>query len=429
MQYLIGEIGISLLIASLIGVLVGWFLRYFSHRNMLELKRSGWTREIRQRDEEIEHLRAELHHMKTTWRQVDDSRPGIGIAGSRGSGIGGARDAKDAISAGSESSIRASSARQSGAALTRTRKTETITASTNLSVAAPSAASNASNIARSKNTPRANKSAEPIDEKDLVRILAKKNQQVDALQKQIKNLVLNREKVGNRYSSQSALAARASDDETYAKLQAIAAVGETERKLKIAAKSTSADSSELIASRRRAEQQDSLIQNLRKQLETQQQRAQAMLHAQNKAASARSHGIDDKQISRLKSQAEDETYAKVQALAALGQAERQISATKSGNSDSIAGPPLHRPRINQNPDGITILPNCGQRSRRPVRAARKPRWIATGASLRRLNVLIRVASRISMPRLKRETKNTISSVCVLRSCAKTSVIEISRLNH
>ena len=62
MKWLIGEIGVSLLIASLIGLLVGWMISQFFRSRALGQNRNRYEGALHERDREIRRLRSDLQH-------------------------------------------------------------------------------------------------------------------------------------------------------------------------------------------------------------------------------------------------------------------------------------------------------------------------------------------------------------------------------
>ena len=60
MKYLIGEIGVSLLIAGLIGLFIGWLLSRFLRSGSATKSHDLMLGDIRRRDQEIDRLRYEL---------------------------------------------------------------------------------------------------------------------------------------------------------------------------------------------------------------------------------------------------------------------------------------------------------------------------------------------------------------------------------
>ena len=60
MRYLIGEIGVSILIAGLIGLFFGWLLSRFLRSRTMAESRQVMLSDIQRRDQEIDRLRYEL---------------------------------------------------------------------------------------------------------------------------------------------------------------------------------------------------------------------------------------------------------------------------------------------------------------------------------------------------------------------------------
>jgi len=73
-KYLIGEIGIAILIAGLIGLFIGWmWSRFLSSRALVE-NRQVLITDIRKRDQEIDRLRYELRGFRESGGSSRESR-------------------------------------------------------------------------------------------------------------------------------------------------------------------------------------------------------------------------------------------------------------------------------------------------------------------------------------------------------------------
>ena len=76
MKWLIGEIGVSLLIASLIGLLVGWMISHFFRSRALGQNRNRYEGALHERDREIRRLRSDLQGRSRRSGRPASARPG-----------------------------------------------------------------------------------------------------------------------------------------------------------------------------------------------------------------------------------------------------------------------------------------------------------------------------------------------------------------
>ena len=336
MKYLIGEIGIVILIAGLIGLIIGWLLSRFLRRGESADNHETMLADIRRRDQEIDRLRYDLRRSQDA---PAVSRAGYSDAGSRSDvpRRGGNDDQQVASKgrtlktdgtsavlrekpeqkrAGVDSALASSQAQKEARAVTRADTESRVEradkpAGRNEKPARRDAKDDrtAEGAPRRKAETTGQQSADKerafvtrgqldslaradqksgLGIKDYQSLLEKKNAQVDQLQRNIKDLLALRKKephessAGDGESEERIRTLKLSvEEESYEKLKALAALGEAEQRL--AAQDPEVSSRHTGPLQKRAEQQDELIRDLRARIARQQsQNEQAKIEFERK---------------------------------------------------------------------------------------------------------------------------------------------------
>ena len=307
MKYLIGEIGFSLLVAGLIGLIVGWLINQFIKSRALSRNTYHYEGALQDREREISRLRSELHSGRGErgGARGNSSRDHSGYTADgarrassrhlpRDASVGGSKQSPGPQSASGKSTQSTSASGRSGVSArpgikstrtTETRTTETRTTETirrpaigqpgKYSVAAKGIRGDSASLsvpARSENT------------KELKRQL---------------------------------------DDEAYSKVKALAALGERDRQLQYSynhAPATKTSNSDVAQYQKLLEQKNTQVDDL-------QRKVRDLLAAQSKssAASTAASGATSMREKQLKTNYEIESYEKVRAFAGWGEAERKLS--------------------------------------------------------------------------------------------------------
>ena len=288
MKYLIGEIGFSLLIAGLIGLLIGWMISQLLKSSSLRRAGNHHAGELRDREHEISRLRSELHRRDAGGRST----------GSRSTG---------------DRSRRAASNTH------RERATGKEVGSRSDQMAKDTARRTANDTARVKRPaiPQPGSSAASK---------SAGNYSVAAKSMRDNSASLRVRQSSASESSNKGMS-QAVDDEAYAKIKALAALGERDRQLQYAHVSAPAQ-----ADTKNIDQYQKLLDQKNTQVDDLQRKIRDLLAAQSKATSvSSSSNVRERQ---LQSNYEHESYEKVRAFAGWGEAERKLSLLSIGNTDS-----------------------------------------------------------------------------------------------
>ncbi|OED39603.1 hypothetical protein AB833_14480 [Chromatiales bacterium (ex Bugula neritina AB1)] len=386
MRYLIGEIGISLLAAGLIGLIVGWLMsRYFKTRS-IDRSRRELEECIRVRDDEIDLLQSDLQEAEHSLAEAANSTP---------------QHKEEAV-------VESLPDNQSAEPLKKDVVNKIVAQETATPVKETLEETDPAQ-ARASDSSSDKTALDSVTEK-YQKVLDQKNRQVEQLHEKIRELMSS---VGPRSAplrsarndDQQRILKKTVEEESFAKLQALAALGETERKLTHLEGMDRPQDNELTALRRYSMQQEALTRNLQKRLDIQQsqtstihqsyqrkihaaaqvdlkrrseltvqsqqvvpleRRAEqqaSIIHSLNKrleierenslamkqaferklaqsaaGAVAQSDTGPDKQ---LKQQLEDANFAKAQALAAVGELERRLEVHDSSGTTDTEVLPLH----------------------------------------------------------------------------------------
>jgi len=321
MKWLIGEIGVSLLIASLIGLLVGWMISQFFRSRALGQNRNHYEGALHERDREIRRLRSDLQHETSRERNArrrpeaprtaTRTAPGpakvqTGVAAGPSSAPPVKRPPPTKPSTKVESSkvtTRRPAIGQPGkyAAVAKDMRGDSASLRVKTDERKPSKVDQKAvedeAYAKIKAfaelgerdrqlqyayTPAAKpeKVIDPSATKALdqyQKLLEQKNTQVDDLQRKVRELLATQsrtpEPVGLSSVRERQLVTNV-EQESYEKVRAFAGWGEAERKLSLVENVKPQADPEVGPLRRRAEQQDSVIADLRKRLELQQKQAE-----------------------------------------------------------------------------------------------------------------------------------------------------------
>jgi len=298
MKYLIGEIGFSLLIAFLIGLLVSWLINQFFRSRALSQNSNRYEGALQDREREISRLRSDLRSGRGGGAYRDTSRSGY-VAGP-GSAPDRGRPRRDASVSGiKRPPIKQSATRTSPAPATTTRTSTSRTAAPKATAPRPSSATSTTTTRRPA---IGNPGKYSVAAKDIRGDSASLSVRTNKGDSNLK---------------------RALDDEAYSKIKALAALGERDRQLQYSynhSKVTKTTKSDVNQYQKLLEQKNTQVDDL-------QRKVRDLLAAQSKSTAAASSAstVREKQ---LKSNYEIESYEKVRAFAGWGEAERKLSLVK-----------------------------------------------------------------------------------------------------
>ncbi len=374
MDYLIGEIGILVLVPGFIGLLIGLLMMYRFKTHAVARTRQQFTGQIRNREKEIDRLRSDLHHVKKIRSGNNQDRK----SGRYSESVSVAREMS-----GQSASLTVKPQPASGKSSNQNKSSASDSRRGPAERPEKHKAGAAEATAKSRENPDHDKKSSADDEafakiqalaslgekerqlqtltgesgtqtarfnsaiQKYQKNLEQKNRQVEQLQLKLQELMSVKTQsqpstAGPAASDQSRLLKLTAEDESYAKLQALASLGEAERKLSSLENVARPEDNELIALRRHSAQQEALIQNLQKRLNIQQNQAaisrQELERKASKASGVAANVDNAKHYERekqLTAALDKEAFGKSQALAKLGEAERRIVELQQSEAQEI----------------------------------------------------------------------------------------------
>ena len=312
MKYLIGEIGFSLLIASLIGLIIGWLINQFFRSRALSRNSNRYEGALQDREREISRLRSELRAGRGgAYGTADrDSRSRSGYAADAVGTSARGRLPRDA----SVSGIKRPPIRPPTSETSRTAsQAATRTASQTTSQAARPAPSQASKSRPSGVTSTSTTTRRPAIGQPGKYAVAAKDMRGDSASLSV------RANTGRETRDLK----RALDDEAYSKVKALAALGERDRQLQYSYNPATVTKT----TRTDVNQYQQLLEQKNTQVDDLQRKVRDLLAAQSKSAATATGAISVRE-KQLKTNYEIESYEKVRAFAGWGEAERQLSLMK-----------------------------------------------------------------------------------------------------
>jgi len=254
MDYLIGEIGISLLVAFLLGCLIAWIMSRLFGSRAIKRERIRQTGIIRQRDQEIRHLRsgrggyaAGRGAPRGPARQPTSRGRAQGPSGVQTRTSGSAKPGTYSVAAkdkrGDSASLRvrppqgsAGPARRPGGESTESQLRRELDDQTYQKIQAFASLGERDRQLQYSYNDGQSATTQTQNLSDYQRLLKQKNNQVDELQRKVRDLINTQSsktvETGGSSIREKQLQSRF-EDESYEKIKALAGWGEAERKLSL----------------------------------------------------------------------------------------------------------------------------------------------------------------------------------------------------
>ena len=316
MKYLIGEIGVSLLIAGLIGLLIGWMISRLFRSGAAQQATDYYEGALSDREHEIHRLRSELDHRDSAGWRADNEPMTAG---------------QMRTSAG-QAPVSASRTNNQSAASGFSARANTTSRAEGTTARPPaSRQSGARQSGPGQPAPGQSGTRQPASRESGKYSVAAKDRRGDSASLRMSSDSVSRavSKAGSQDPGKPrgvrTDAARALDDETYSKIMALAQLGERDRQLQYSYNSgtPNAVASEPTVSKTNINQYQKLLDQKNTQVDDLQRKIRELLdlHKQVQATPA-GNSFKEKQ---LKDNYELESYEKIRAFAGWGEAERELA--------------------------------------------------------------------------------------------------------